>query len=77
MFDVKFKWQGVVSKGSCATLELEGHGVQYEVVAPAGVKLERLGKRVKCRNGMVEPFYADVKGLKMVYVIRSLNRTDK
>ena len=59
-------------RDSRAMLEMDGRGVQYEILEPADTKLKRLGRRLKSRNGMIEPLYADVKGTKATYLIRAI-----
>jgi hypothetical protein len=66
------KETGINISDSRATLEMDGRGVQYKIIEPVDTRLERLGRRLKSRNGMVEPLYADVKGMKASYFIRSI-----
>lgn len=58
-------------QGNAVTLRLAGSGVKFAVTEPAGAVLRRTGKELGHRNGMVEPLYAEIAGLRASYRIEA------
>ena len=56
-------------EGSAVILSLTGRGVMFRVTEPAGVELQRTGRQLKHRNGMVEAAVGEIPGKRMVYQI--------
>jgi hypothetical protein len=59
-------------EGNAVTLALRGGAVRFRVIEPAGARLERTGKELAHRNGMIEPVFAGVAGNRAVYRIEGL-----
>lgn len=57
--------------GNTLEMSMDGKGVQFEFLQPAGATLQRSGKELNHRNGTVEPVYGDVPGRTAVYEIRA------
>ena len=56
---------------STLELSLDGKGLRFEVLEPAGVTLQRSSKELDHRNGIVEPVYADIPGQTVAYRIQA------
>ncbi len=54
---------------NAVTLTLAGKSVTFEILEPAGATLQRTGKQLKHRNGLVEAVYAESTGKRMRYRI--------
>ena len=55
--------------GARLSVALRGSGETFRVIAPASVKLQRLGKQFLHWNGMMEPVYADIPALQATYTL--------
>jgi rhamnogalacturonyl hydrolase YesR len=56
-------------KGDAVTLTLAGKSVNFAVVEPKAVKLQRSGEELRHRNGIIEAATAEIPGNRMVYRI--------
>jgi len=68
VFDGKDKTKVVMEKNT-VKLSLAGKSVKFTVMGPRGVTLQRSGKQLKHRNGMVEAAFAETTGKRLVYRI--------
>ncbi|MDF7825127.1 hypothetical protein P4B35_13975 [Pontiellaceae bacterium B12227] len=68
VFDGKDRTQ-IDLKNNQLNLELNGKGVTFTVLDPAGLQLKRSGVELNHRNGMVEEVSAEASGKRMVYRI--------
>ena len=68
VFDGQDKTKVEMNKNA-VTLTLAGKSVNFTVLEPKGLKLQRSGKQLKHRNGMVEAVYAETSGRRMIYRI--------
>lgn len=57
--------------GNVARLSLRDGALQFSVDQPAGVSLQRAGRRLDFRSGQAEALYADVPGTTVTYSIRA------
>jgi hypothetical protein len=55
--------------GNTLGMELEGKRMRLTLSQPSGVILKRTGKELGHRNGIVEPVFGEIQGLKAVYII--------
>jgi hypothetical protein len=62
--------------GNTASLRLQGRGTCFTLLEPSATVLQRSGKRVSHRNGMVEPTTAEFSGHRAVYRITALPEHD-
>ncbi len=68
IFDGKDRTKVVMDKNA-VRLTLAGKSVNFTVMEPKGVTLQRSGKQLKHRNGMVEAAFAEAMGKRLVYRI--------
>ncbi len=59
-----------------ASLRLGGRGTRFTLLEPTGTLLQRAGKQVSHRNGMMEPATAEFSGKQAVYRITALPERD-
>ncbi len=59
----------VTIQDRAAHLHLRDGEIKFELLSPAGARLQRAGKRLEARNGLTEGLYADVKGSEARYRI--------
>ena len=58
-------------KGNSVRLKLDGKGVCFEILQPAGVELKRTGQKLSHRNGDIERATATTEQKGITYVIRA------
>ena len=60
---------GITMDGNSVRLGFADESVQFSVVLPEGVTLQRSGKQLNHRNGRVEAAFAETTGRRLVYRI--------
>ncbi len=68
VFDGRDKTKVVMAKDT-VQLSLADKSVNFTVIEPKGVTLQRTGKQLSHRNGMVDTAFADATGRRLVYRI--------